>query len=371
MIRSAMVRLLMGLLRLGTRRGRRAPSRARQRRRGGSASSSPGREVVEQLGVAEHPLVVDPAAEHVRPQLVGSGQAHRGHHLHRLLPRTAAGSGRPARSCPATSRARIRLGSWVATPDRAGVGVAGLGLDAADRHHHRARGVGVVGALHHPLDDVDAGGDLAAGADLDPVAQADADQRVVHRQQSLGQRRADVVLVLQRRRAGAALAAVDDRRSRASPPRRPSPCRWPRKSTREPRQSLKPAGLPPASSRIRATNSTSSRGVENTRWYDGDTHFSPFGTPRASAISWVTLAPGSTPPMPGLAPWLSLSETILTWSSAAVSRELVRVEVAVLGAGAEVAAADLPDQVAALAVVRAEPALAGVVGEAARAGARG
>ncbi len=95
-----------------------------------------------------------------------------------------------------------------------------------------------------------------------------------------------------------------------------------RKSMREPRHSLKPAGLPPASSRIRAMNRTSSRGVENTRWYDGDTHFSPAGTPRASAISRVTLAPGSTPPMPGLAPWLSLSETILTWSSAAVSRNL-------------------------------------------------
>ena len=37
------------------------------------------------------------------------------------------------------------------------------------------------------------------------------DERVVHGHQPLGQRRADVVLVLQRRRAGAALGAVDDR----------------------------------------------------------------------------------------------------------------------------------------------------------------
>ncbi len=85
---------------------------------------------------------------------------------------------------------------------------------------------------------------------------------------------------------------------------------------------MNPAGLPPFSSRIRAMNSTSSRGVENTRWELGDTHFSPFGTPRASAISAVTLAAGSTPPMPGLAPWLSLSEVIFTWGSAAVSRNL-------------------------------------------------
>ncbi len=69
-------------------------------------------------------------------------------------------------------------------------------------------------------------------------------------------------------------------------------------------------------------NSTSSRGVEKTRWEAGETHFSPFGTPRASAISWVTFAPGRTPPMPGLAPWLSFSETIRTWSPAAVSANL-------------------------------------------------
>ena len=36
-------------------------------------------------------------------------------------------------------------------------------------------------------------------------------------------------------------------------------------STRDPTHSLNPTGLPPASSRIRAMNSTSSLGVENTR----------------------------------------------------------------------------------------------------------
>ena len=55
-----------------------------------------------------------------------------------------------------------------------------------------------------------AGGDLAAGADLDPVAQAGADQRVVQHDQAVGQRHADVVLELQRGRARAALRAVDD-----------------------------------------------------------------------------------------------------------------------------------------------------------------
>ena len=55
---------------------------------------------------------------------------------------------------------------------------------------------------------------------------------------------------------------------------------------------------------------------------DGLTHFSPCGTSRISAISSVTLAAGSTPPMPGLAPWLSLSETHLTWSLAALSANM-------------------------------------------------
>ena len=85
-------------------------------------------------------------------------------------------------------------------------------------------------------------------------------------------------------------------------------------------QSLKPVGLPSASSRMWAMKRTSSRGVENTLWAGGLTHFFPCGTSRASAISWVTFSPGSTPPMPGLAPWLSLSDTHLTWSCAALER---------------------------------------------------
>ena len=93
-------------------------------------------------------------------------------------------------------------------------------------------------------------------------------------------------------------------------------------SRRVPTHSLKPVGLPPASSRIRAMNRTSSRGVAKTRWCGGLTHFSPCGTLRASAISLVTLAPGSTPPMPGLAPWLSFSDTHLTFGCAALSANM-------------------------------------------------
>ena len=71
--------------------------------------------------------------------------------------------------------------------------------------------------------------------------------------------------------------------------------------------------------------------------------------------------------MPGLAPWLSLSETQLDVRVGGLVAELVGVEAAVLGARAEVAAAQLPDQVAAaFEVVLGQAALARVVGEAAR-----
>ena len=53
-------------------------------------------------------------------------------------------------------------------------------------------------------------------------------------------------------------------------------------------------------------------GVENAEWPAGDTQSTPIGTPRVSEISWLTLGAGSTPPWPGLAPWLSFSSTILT-----------------------------------------------------------
>ena len=70
-----------------------------------------------------------------------------------------------------------------------------------------------------PADDVDAAGDLARRADPDPVAQAGADEAVVHQHQPLGQRHADVVLELLRRRAGAAFGAVDDDEVRRDPRR--------------------------------------------------------------------------------------------------------------------------------------------------------
>ena len=83
-------------------------------------------------------------------------------------------------------------------------------------------------------------------------------------------------------------------------------------STRLPTHSLIPTGLPPASSRSSARNRTSSRGVRNVACAAGLMQSRPCGTPRAAAISAVTFAAGSTPPIPGFAPWESFSDTHLT-----------------------------------------------------------
>ena len=58
---------------------------------------------------------------------------------------------------------------------------------------------------------------------------------------------------------------------------------------------------------------------ENALWRDGEMQSTQGGTPRAAAISSVTLAPGSTPPWPGLAPWLIFSSMSLTCGSRAFS----------------------------------------------------
>ena len=69
-----------------------------------------------------------------------------------------------------------------------------------------------------------------------------------------------------------------------------------------PIQSLKPVGLPPDKVRSRAMKCIISTGVENALCAAGLTQSCHGVTPRASAISSVTLGPGKTPPWPGLAP---------------------------------------------------------------------
>ena len=83
--------------------------------------------------------------------------------------------------------------------------------------------------------------------------------------------------------------------------------------------SLKPTGLPADSRRSSTMKFISSMGVVKAEWLDGEMQSRPSVTSRVAAISAVTLAAGSTPPWPGLAPWDSLISIILTWGSAARS----------------------------------------------------
>ena len=102
----------------------------------------------------------------------------------------------------------------------------------------------------------------------------------------------------------------------------------------------------------------------------GETQSTHGWTWRASAISSVTFGPGRTPPWPGLAPCESFSSIIFTCGSRALAVKRSSRERAVVVAAAEVARADLPDQVAAVdAVVPADRAFAGVVREVAALGA--
>ena len=113
-------------------------------------------------------------------------------------------------------------------------------------------------------------------------------------------------------------------------------------------------------------NAIISSGVEKALWLAGEMQSLPISTPRISAISGLTLAAGSTPPWPGLAPWLSLISIILICGLAAAAANLSGSNPPSGRAAAEIARADLPDDVAAaLAVIGAVAALAGVVREAA------
>ncbi len=83
--------------------------------------------------------------------------------------------------------------------------------------------------------------------------------------------------------------------------------------------SLKPVGLPPDNSRSRSMNCSISRGVSKAGCRDGLMQSTPTGTSRAPAISIVTFGPGSTPPWPGLAPWLNFNSISFTCGQHAVA----------------------------------------------------
>ena len=82
---------------------------------------------------------------------------------------------------------------------------------------------------------------------------------------------------------------------------------------------LIPTGLP-VTSRTRNTMSSSWSMLVISGWRFGESESRPSGMPRIRAISGVTLPPGSTPPLPGLAPCESLISKARTDSWAAISR---------------------------------------------------
>ena len=281
------------------------------------------------------------------------------------------GTGRPAAPCPAPTRARCRVGSWVATP----VGQRSV-WQVSDwmqptREHEAARRIAPVGTERHDARDVERRHDLAAGAEPDAVAHADADQRVVHEGQPLAQRHADMVHELQRRRAGAALVAVDDDEVGRDARSRAIALQMARNSQGWPMHSLKPAGLPPDSRRSSAMNSIMLGAAWRRRnGAAGEMQSWPIGTPRVAAISGADLGRRQYAAVARLGALAQLELDHLDLRIGRGRGEALGREAAVRVAAAEIAGADLPDDVAAVfAVVGAEAALAGVMREAAELGA--
>src|SRR4051794_29121113 len=138
-----------------------------------------GLEPLVELGVALRAVLVDAAHEHPRLHVYGLAHAQRAHQLHRLVHRAVLVLPGALGLVGHVQRSRS-LGILGGHADRALVRVTALRHDAAHGHHHCPGRVGVVGALGQALDEVTAGSDLAARAELHAVAQAAADERVVH-----------------------------------------------------------------------------------------------------------------------------------------------------------------------------------------------
>jgi len=96
---------------------------------------------------------------------------------------------------------------------------------------------------------------------------------------------------------------------------------------------LHASGLATESSRSRAMNRIISMGVETALCEAGERNRILTGTPRASAISGVTLGLAGMPPCPGLAPGSSLNVDHFDLGIASVGGELVSIEGAILHCG--------------------------------------
>ncbi len=132
-----------------------------------------------------------------------------------------------------------------------------------------------------------------------------------------------------------------------------------------PMASLKPVGLPPERVRSRSTNRSSSMGVENAECRAGEMQSTPSGTWRACGDLRRHLGARQHAAVARLRSLRELHLDHLHLVRGGVGDEALLVEAAGVVAAAEVAAADLPHEVAAgLAVVARDRALAGVVVEA-------
>ena len=252
---------------------------------------------------------------------------------------------------------------------RTAVGVAGLGLDAAHREHEAARRVRPVGAECERAGDVEGGDELARGADLQPVAQAGAAQRVVREGQALDERHAHVVGEFQRRRAGAALLAVDNDEIRHDAGLQHGP---------DDAHELAPV----ADAELEADRLAARQLAQPANERDKLDRRREFGMRggrdailaerHAARLADLgrDLGGRQHAAMARLGALGELDLDHLDLGIGGLLAELLGVEAALGGAAAEIARADLPDDVAAaLAVVARDAALAGIVGEAAGLGA--
>lgn len=107
-----------------------------------------------------------------------------------------------------------------------------------------------------------------------------------------------------------------------------------------------------------------SSGVVKALCEAGEMQSTPSGTPRVAAISASTFFAGRMPPWPGLAPLAELDFNHFHLRALRLFGKAPRVEMAVGGAAAEIAAAQLPHQIAVVfPVIAADAALTGVVVE--------
>jgi hypothetical protein len=240
-------------------------------------------------------------------------------------------------------------------------------LDAADRQHRLAPDVDHVGAEREREQRAVGQPEPACADEHDVLGQAPPRGTRVGAREADLERQRDVVGEGQRRGAGAALGTVDRDVVRPGAGLAHAP------RERLPEAQLADRRLDadgrPVRSAIASISSMSSSTFVNAVWRGGRDAVLALGTPRMRAISGVTFAPGSMPPRPGLAPCESLNSIGPDRALGDPLAQAVQRERPVVGAAAEVARADLEDQLAAVQVRRGETALADVVQARRRGGA--